>query len=98
MREQLEKWPQQPGEDTASQQQVSSLVAVGVSGARLLECPVNASENHHIDQGDSDQEKRRDTGADYPGDVLQKLEMLLRSGSSPVRAQSRNDDDCRFFF
>src|SRR5260370_25854657 len=95
MREQLEKWSQQPGEYTASQQQISGLVAVGASCPRLLERPVNASEYHHINQGDSDQEKSRDTGADDPADVLQKLEMLLCSRSGPVCDHSGNDDDGR---
>src|SRR5260370_16788455 len=95
MREQLEKWSQQPGEYTASQQHISGLVAVGASCPRLLERPINASEYHHINQGDSDQEKSRDTRADYPADVLQKLEMVLCSGSGPVCDQSGNDDDCR---
>jgi hypothetical protein len=61
----------------------------------LLECPVNASENYHIDQGDSDQEKHRDSGAEYPANILQKLEMLFRRGSSPVCNQRGNDDNCR---
>jgi hypothetical protein len=59
--------------------------------------PVNASENHHIDQGDSGPGKSRHTGADYPADVLQKLEILPHSGSRPVRDQSRNDDNCRYW-
>src|SRR5260370_6101708 len=95
MREQLEKRPKQPGEYTASQQHIRVLIAVAASSPRLLECPVNASENHHINQGDSDQEKSRDTGADYSADVLHKLEMLLRSGSGPVCYQSGNADDGR---
>ena len=69
------------------------MIVIAPSLSHLLKRSPDPSKDHHIHQGDGDQEQRRNRRANSGPDLFQKIELILDDRRDGINDQRRDHDN-----